>query len=135
MAQLQLSDKEWQQKLDPDRYAVLRQAATEAPGTGPLLHEKRVGLFRCAGCGNDLFLSDAKYDSGCGWPSFWQPLRPDSVTERRDLSHGMTRTEVRCGQCDGHLGHVFTDGPPPTGLRFCMNSLAMTFSPVEDTGS
>lgn len=131
MADIEMTDKEWAERLGPDRFAVLRQAATEPPGTGELLHEKRAGLFRCAGCGADLFLSDAKYDSGCGWPSFWAPVREDAVTRLMDRSHGMVRTEIRCGRCDSHLGHVFEDGPPPTGLRFCMNSLAMTFDPGE----
>jgi len=125
---MELTDQEWRQRLDPERYAVLRQAATERPGTGELLHEKRSGLFQCAACGNLLFRSDAKYDSGCGWPSFWEPVSPEAVTEHKDRSLGMTRTEIRCGRCQGHLGHVFEDGPPPTGLRFCMNSLAMTFA-------
>jgi peptide-methionine (R)-S-oxide reductase len=128
MPEVELTDEEWRRRLDPDQYAVLRQAATERAGTGELLHEKRSGLFRCAGCGNLLFRSDAKYDSGCGWPSFWEPVTPEAVTERRDRSLGMVRVEIRCGSCGGHLGHVFEDGPPPTGLRFCMNSLAMTFA-------
>ena len=132
MAEVELTDEQWRQRLDPDQYAVLRTAATEPPGTGKLLHEKGNGLFSCAGCGNDLFRSDAKYDSGCGWPSFWAPITEESVTRHRDTSHGMTRVEIRCGRCDGHLGHVFEDGPPPTGLRFCMNSLAMTFRPEGD---
>ena len=129
MPEVELTDEEWRQRLDPNQYAVLRQAATERAGTGELLHEKRAGLFRCAGCDNLLFRSDAKYDSGCGWPSFWEPIAPDAVTEHRDRSHGMVRVEIRCGRCGGHLGHVFEDGPRPTGLRFCMNSLAMTFGP------
>jgi peptide-methionine (R)-S-oxide reductase len=129
MAEADLTDEEWRQRLSPPRYAVLREAATEPPGTGELLHEKGVGLFVCGACGNELFLSDAKYESGCGWPSFWQPVRPDAVTEDEDRSHGMVRVEVRCGRCDSHLGHVFPDGPPPTGLRFCMNSLALRFAP------
>jgi peptide-methionine (R)-S-oxide reductase len=128
MPEVELTDEEWRRRLDPDQYAVLRQAATERAGTGELLHEKRSGLFRCAGCGNLLFRSDAKYDSGCGWPSFWEPVTPEAVTERRDRSLGMVRVEIRCGSCGGHRGHVFEDGPPPTGLRFCMNSLAMTFA-------
>jgi len=132
MPEVELTDEEWRQKLDPEQYAVLRQAATERAGTGELLHEHRVGLFRCAGCDNLLFRSDAKYESGCGWPSFWEPIGPDAVTEHKDRSLGMTRIEIRCGRCGGHLGHVFDDGPRPTGLRFCMNSLAMTFAPEGD---
>lgn len=132
MPEVELTDEEWRRKLDPDQYAVLRQAATERAGTGELLHEHRVGLFRCAGCDNLLFRSDAKYESGCGWPSFWEPVSPDAVTEHKDHSLGMTRIEIRCGRCGGHLGHVFDDGPRPTGLRFCMNSLAMTFAPEGD---
>ena len=132
MPEVELTDEEWRQKLDPEQYAVLRQAATERAGTGELLHEHRVGLFRCAGCDNLLFRSDAKYESGCGWPSFWEPISPDAVTEHKDRSLGMTRIEIRCGRCGGHLGHVFDDGPRPTGLRFCMNSLAMTFAPEGD---
>ena len=135
MADFQLSESEWRQRLGPERFAVLRQAATERPGTGELLREKRQGLFRCAGCGNELFVSDAKYESGCGWPSFWEPVRSGAVVELEDRSLGMVRTEIRCARCDSHLGHVFEDGPPPTGLRFCMNSLALSFEPApEPTG-
>ena len=135
MAEFQLSESEWRQRLSPERFAVLRQAATERPGTGELLGEKRQGLFRCAACGNELFVSDAKFESGCGWPSFWEPVRSDAVVELEDRSHGMVRTEIRCARCDSHLGHVFEDGPPPTGLRFCMNSLALSFEATpEPTG-
>jgi peptide-methionine (R)-S-oxide reductase len=119
------TDQEWREQLTPEQYAVLRQGATEAPGTGPYLHSKEDGIYRCAGCGNELFRSDTKYDSGSGWPSFTEPVRPDSVELRRDTSHGMIRTEVVCGNCGGHLGHVFDDGPGPTGERYCMNGCAL----------
>ena len=132
MARVQMTDEEWRQRLSPAQYAVLRQSATERPGTGELLHEERIGLFRCAGCGNELFLSDAKFESGCGWPSFWKPVSDDALIELEDRSHGMVRTEIRCASCDSHLGHVFDDGPPPTGLRFCLNSVAMSFDPESE---
>ncbi|AEV76192.1 methionine-R-sulfoxide reductase [Mycolicibacterium rhodesiae NBB3] len=120
------TDAEWQQLLTPDQYYVLRQAGTEAPFSSPLDDEHGQGLFSCAGCDLDLFASDTKFDSGTGWPSFWQPLA-GAVLERGDDSIGMSRTEVLCRRCGGHLGHVFDDGPPPTGLRYCMNGDAMTF--------
>jgi peptide-methionine (R)-S-oxide reductase len=117
-------------ELTPEQYAVLRQGATEAPFTGPYLHSKEDGIYRCAGCENELFKSDAKYDSGSGWPSFTEPLRPDSVELRQDTSHGMVRTEVVCGRCGGHLGHVFDDGPGPTKERYCMNGCALDLEPT-----
>lgn len=120
------TDAEWQKRLTPDQYAVLRQDGTERPFTSPLLHEERRGNFACAGCDLDLYSSTTKYDSGTGWPSFWAPLEKAVVTTK-DTTLGMVRTEVRCSQCGGHLGHVFDDGPKPTGLRYCMNGLAMTF--------
>ncbi|HEX6613923.1 MAG TPA: peptide-methionine (R)-S-oxide reductase MsrB [Rhodanobacteraceae bacterium] len=123
-----LTEAQWRQRLGPERYAVLRQAATEPPFSSPLDHEHRAGVYRCAGCGLPLFSSQAKFDSGTGWPSFWRPL-PDAVTTHRDTSLMMVRTEVRCRRCGGHLGHVFDDGPPPTGLRYCMNGLALRFAP------
>lgn len=131
MPEVELTDAEWRERLSADQYAVLRQAATEPPGTGELLHEKGIGLFRCAACGNPLFRSDAKYESGCGWPSFFESLGPEALTEHEDRSHGMRRVEIRCARCGSHMGHVFPDGPPPTGLRFCMNSLAMRFDADE----
>jgi peptide-methionine (R)-S-oxide reductase len=123
------SDAEWRKVLTREQYAVLRRAETEPPGTSPLNHEKRRGTFFCAGCGLALFSSATKFDSGTGWPSFWTPLDKAVIT-RPDTSLGMNRTEVLCRRCGGHLGHVFEDGPKPTGLRYCMNGLALTFKPV-----
>jgi peptide-methionine (R)-S-oxide reductase len=122
------SDAEWRKRLTPDRYEVLREA-TERPFTGPLLHEERRGTFACAGCDLPLFSSSAKFDSRTGWPSFWIPLEK-AVGTKRDLSFGEVRTAVFCRRCGGHLGHVFDDGPKPTGLRYCMNGVAMTFKPA-----
>ncbi|MET1029101.1 MAG: peptide-methionine (R)-S-oxide reductase MsrB [Dongiaceae bacterium] len=123
------SDAEWQKLLTPDQYAVLRQAATERPFTSPLLNEERAGNFVCAGCDLDLFSSTTKFDSGTGWPSFWAPL-DNAVATTEDVSFGMVRSAVHCSRCGGHLGHVFNDGPKPTGLRYCMNGVAMTFKPA-----
>jgi peptide-methionine (R)-S-oxide reductase len=123
------SDAEWRSKLSPDQYAILRKEGTERPFTSPLLHEERKGIFACAGCGLDLFSSSTKFDSGTGWPSFWAPL-DKAVDEHADNSWGMTRTAVTCHRCAGHLGHVFDDGPKPTGLRYCMNGVALTFKPA-----
>jgi peptide-methionine (R)-S-oxide reductase len=123
------SDEEWRALLTPDQYAVLRQSATERSFTSPLLDEHRRGDFICAGCALALFSSTTKFDSGTGWPSFWAPLDKAVGTEE-DRAFGMSRTAVYCSQCGGHLGHVFTDGPPPTGLRYCMNGVAMLFRPV-----
>jgi len=123
------SDAEWRKLLSPAQYNVLRRAGTELPFSSPLDHEKRDGIYACAGCSLDLFSSDTKFDSGTGWPSFWKPL-PHAVNERRDYSLGMPRDEVHCRRCGGHLGHVFDDGPPPTGLRYCMNGVALTFMPA-----
>ncbi|MGA3302226.1 MAG: peptide-methionine (R)-S-oxide reductase MsrB [Methylovirgula sp.] len=120
------TDEEWKKLLTPDQYAVLRQSATEAPFTSPLLHEERAGIFTCAGCDQHLYSSKTKFDSGTGWPSFWAPL-DGGIDTAQDNSYGMARTAVSCHRCGGHLGHVFTDGPQPTGLRYCMNGVAMKF--------
>jgi peptide-methionine (R)-S-oxide reductase len=120
------SDAEWKKELDPLQHHVLREHGTERPFTSPLNTEKRPGTFRCAGCGEPLFDSATKYESGSGWPSFWQPM-PGAVGTSTDGSHFMTRTEVHCAQCGGHLGHVFPDGPKPTGQRYCMNGAALKF--------
>jgi peptide-methionine (R)-S-oxide reductase len=124
------SDAEWHQLLTPAQYAVLRQSATERPFSSPLLTEHRTGTFACAGCDRGLFSSETKFESGTGWPSFWAPLNEQAIGTTRDASLGMVRTAVHCAGCGGHLGHVFNDGPPVTGLRYCMNGVAMTFKPA-----
>lgn len=127
--EFQRSAVDWRRRLGPQRFHILREAGTERPFTSPLLKEKRKGAFVCAGCELPLFSSAAKYDSGTGWPSFWKPL-PNAVAYRRDLSLGMIRTEEHCRRCGGHLGHVFDDGPPPTGKRHCINGLSLIFKPA-----
>ena len=122
-----LTDAEWRSKLTPEQYRILREGGTEPPWSGELLGNKAQGEYRCAACGEPLFKSDSKYDSGSGWPSFTSPAAQDSVSELPDSSHGMERTEVRCAKCEGHLGHVFPDGPGPEGLRYCINSAALDF--------
>jgi len=126
-----LDDDAWRKRLTPQQYAILRGHGTERPYSSALNHEDRRGIFVCAGCDVELFSSAAKYDSRTGWPSFWMPIRKEAVGESRDTSYGMLRTEIHCAHCGGHLGHVFNDGPPPTGLRYCMNGDAMLFKPFE----
>jgi peptide-methionine (R)-S-oxide reductase len=126
------SDDEWRRMLSKEQYHVLRKHGTERAGTSPLNREKREGTFLCAGCEQALFASDTKFESGTGWPSFYKPL-PNAVGTQSDRSWFMTRTEVHCSRCGGHLGHVFDDGPPPTGLRYCMNGVAMKFAPANES--
>jgi peptide-methionine (R)-S-oxide reductase len=123
------SDAEWRRRLGPDRYRILRRQGTERPFISPLLKEHRSGIFACAGCGLPLFSSSAKYDSGTGWPSFWKAL-PGAIGTHRDTTFGMVRVEEHCRRCGGHLGHIFDDGPPPTGKRHCINGLSLVFNPV-----
>ena len=125
--------EEWRKILTPEEFHVIREKGTERPFTGKYLHNKKKGIYVCAGCGNELFSSDKKFDSGTGWPSFWAPIAEDKVELEADNSLGMQRTEVLCNQCGGHLGHVFDDGPKPTGHRFCINSVALRFEERQST--
>ena len=127
---LRLSEEEWRRRLTPEQYRVLREHGTEAPHVGCYVGTKEPGTYVCAACGNPLFESGVKFESGTGWPSFTRPVSDGAVREYVDRSHGMTRTEVRCARCDSHLGHVFPDGPPPAGLRYCMNSVSMIHVPL-----
>lgn len=131
-SKVNLSEEEWQKILPKDVYYIARQKGTERPGTSKYEYSKEVGTYYCAACGNALFKSDTKFESGCGWPSFYEPISKGSIIYTPDNSHGMKRTEVQCGRCKAHLGHVFDDGPPPTGLRYCINGVILDFKKAQD---
>ncbi|HSK19396.1 MAG TPA: peptide-methionine (R)-S-oxide reductase MsrB [Longimicrobiales bacterium] len=129
MGRIEKTDDDWRRELTPEQYRIMRQKGTEPPFTGEYVNEKTPGVYRCAACGTPLFRSDTKYDSGSGWPSFYAPIDETNVDTEEDRSHGMRRTEVMCATCEAHLGHVFPDGPGPTGLRYCVNSASLTLDP------
>jgi peptide-methionine (R)-S-oxide reductase len=133
-SKLELSDDEWRKVLSPEQYQIARQKGTERPWTSRFEGFKEVGTYYCAACGNSLFKSDTKFESGCGWPSFYEPISKGSIIYTPDNSHGMVRTEVQCGRCKAHLGHVFDDGPPPTGLRYCINGVILDFEKAKAAG-
>jgi peptide-methionine (R)-S-oxide reductase len=129
-----LPEEEWKKILDPQVFYIARQKGTERPWSSPFEHLKDVGTYYCKACGNPLFKSDTKFDSGCGWPSFFEPIQKENIIYTPDNSHGMSRTEVQCGRCNAHLGHVFEDGPPPTGLRYCINGVILDFEKKKGPG-